>query len=84
MQRNYDDDDDQIGVILRDSNGIAQVKSVTGNKVLRILKKAGELASWHHTMTMNMTMTMISLLKVGVILFFREWLLIMSESFFII
>ena len=31
----------QIGVILRDSNGIAQVKSVTGNKVLRILKKNG-------------------------------------------
>eukprot|EP01083_Nonionella_stella_P141285 435020_1 len=29
----------QIGVILRDSNGIAQVKSVTGNKILRILKK---------------------------------------------
>eukprot|EP01036_Dinobryon_divergens_P040824 gene40824-54032_t len=24
----------QIGVILRDSNGIAQVKSVTGNKIL--------------------------------------------------
>jgi len=31
----------QIGVILRDSHGIAQVKSVTGNKVLRILKKNG-------------------------------------------
>ena len=31
----------KIGVILRDSNGIAQVKSVTGNKILRILKKAG-------------------------------------------
>lgn len=31
----------QIGVILRDSNGIAQVKSVTGTKVLRILKKNG-------------------------------------------
>ena len=31
----------QIGVILRDSNGIAQVKSVTGSKILRILKKAG-------------------------------------------
>ncbi len=31
----------QIGVILRDSHGIAQVKSVTGNKVLRILKKSG-------------------------------------------
>ncbi|RRT61612.1 hypothetical protein B296_00044084, partial [Ensete ventricosum] len=28
----------QIGVILRDSHGIAQVKSVTGNKILRILK----------------------------------------------
>ena len=31
----------QIGVILRDSNGIAQVKGVTGNKILRILKKHG-------------------------------------------
>ncbi len=31
----------QIGVILRDSHGIAQVKSVTGNKVLRILKSNG-------------------------------------------
>jgi len=28
----------QIGVILRDSHGIAQVKVVTGNKILRILK----------------------------------------------
>ena len=31
----------QIGVLLRDSNGIPQVKSVTGNKVLRLLKKNG-------------------------------------------
>merc|ERR1711861_96247 len=31
----------QIGVILRDSNGIAQVSSVTGTKILRILKKHG-------------------------------------------
>jgi len=31
----------QIGVILRDSHGIPQVKSVTGSKVLRILKKNG-------------------------------------------
>ncbi|KAJ6164381.1 hypothetical protein N7470_003053 [Penicillium chermesinum] len=28
----------QIGVVLRDSHGIAQVKFVTGNKILRILK----------------------------------------------
>ncbi|GLE10637.1 hypothetical protein PINS_up022854 [Pythium insidiosum] len=34
----------QIGVILRDSHGIAQVKSVTGSKVLRILKKNGTLS----------------------------------------
>ncbi|CEG82549.1 Putative 40S ribosomal protein S13 [Rhizopus microsporus] len=27
----------QIGVILRDSHGIPQVRSITGNKVLRIL-----------------------------------------------
>nr|CAN68284.1 hypothetical protein VITISV_010941 [Vitis vinifera] len=31
----------QIGVILRDSHGIAQVKSVTGSKILRVLKGHG-------------------------------------------
>ncbi|KAK4689544.1 small subunit ribosomal protein S13e, partial [Tremellales sp. Uapishka_1] len=31
----------QIGVVLRDSHGIPQVKSVTGNKILRILKTNG-------------------------------------------
>merc|ERR1712178_112310 len=31
----------QIGVILRDSHGIAQVSHVTGSKILRILKKGG-------------------------------------------
>jgi len=31
----------QIGVNLRDSYGIAQVKSVTGNKILRLLKRNG-------------------------------------------
>ncbi|KAI9316339.1 40S ribosomal protein S13 [Dichotomocladium elegans] len=31
----------QIGVILRDSHGIPQVKSVTGNKIVRILKANG-------------------------------------------
>jgi small subunit ribosomal protein S13e len=31
----------QIGVILRDSSGIAQVSSVTGQKILRLLKKNG-------------------------------------------
>ncbi|KAK3991220.1 ribosomal S13/S15 N-terminal domain-containing protein [Cladorrhinum sp. PSN332] len=31
----------QIGVVLRDSHGVAQVKVVTGNKILRILKSAG-------------------------------------------
>lgn len=33
----------QIGVILRDSHGIAQVRSVTGSKILRILKAHGML-----------------------------------------
>jgi small subunit ribosomal protein S13e len=33
----------QIGVILRDSHGIAQVNSVTGSKVLRILKGHGSI-----------------------------------------
>merc|ERR1712178_384282 len=31
----------QIGVTLRDSFGIPQVKNVTGNKILRILKSNG-------------------------------------------
>ncbi|KAI2817716.1 hypothetical protein CBS115989_5791 [Aspergillus niger] len=31
----------QIGVVLRDSHGVAQVKTVTGNKILRILKSNG-------------------------------------------
>ena len=31
----------QIGVILRDSSGIPAVKSVTGSKILRLLKKNG-------------------------------------------
>ncbi|KAL1643303.1 ribosomal 40S subunit protein S13 [Diplodia intermedia] len=31
----------QIGVVLRDSHGVAQVKVVTGNKILRILKSSG-------------------------------------------
>ena len=31
----------QIGVVLRDSHGIAQVKVITGNKILRILKSNG-------------------------------------------
>lgn len=29
----------QIGVVLRDSHGVAQVRRVTGNKIVRILKK---------------------------------------------
>merc|ERR1711915_49963 len=31
----------QIGVILRDSHGVAQVRFVTGNQILRILKANG-------------------------------------------
>lgn len=31
----------QIGIILRDSHAIAQVKNVTGNKIVRILKANG-------------------------------------------
>ncbi|CAN0347805.1 unnamed protein product, partial [Hapterophycus canaliculatus] len=31
----------QIGVILRDSNGIAQVRAITGAKILRVLKSNG-------------------------------------------
>ncbi|GAB5370895.1 hypothetical protein AAMO2058_001532700 [Amorphochlora amoebiformis] len=32
----------QIGVILRDSSGIPQVQQITGSKILRILKVAGQ------------------------------------------
>ena len=32
----------QIGVTLRDSYGIPQVRFVTGNKILRILKSSGK------------------------------------------
>ncbi|THU97796.1 hypothetical protein K435DRAFT_857251 [Dendrothele bispora CBS 962.96] len=35
----------QIGVTLRDSHGIPQVRFVTGNKILRILKSQGVLSS---------------------------------------
>ncbi|KAI3658252.1 hypothetical protein MP638_006107 [Amoeboaphelidium occidentale] len=31
----------QIGVLLRDTHAVAQVKNVTGNKILRILKSNG-------------------------------------------
>jgi hypothetical protein len=34
----------QIGVVLRDSHGIPQVRFVTGNKILRILKSQGALS----------------------------------------
>ncbi len=33
--------DPLTGVILRDSHGVAQVKLITGNKILRILKSKG-------------------------------------------
>lgn len=32
----------QIGVILRDSTGIAQVRAITGSKILRVLKANGK------------------------------------------
>lgn len=32
----------QIGVVLRDSHGVNQVKAITGNKILRILKSNGK------------------------------------------
>jgi hypothetical protein len=39
---NHDNHNQQIGVILRDSYGIPQVRSITGSKVLRLLKKNSE------------------------------------------
>lgn len=46
----------QIGVILRDSNGIAQVRAITGSKILRVLKANGKRAleqgqEEHHGLT---------------------------------
>ena len=38
----------QIGVTLRDSHGIPQVRFVTGNKILRILKSQGVLSAFLH------------------------------------
>lgn len=35
----------QIGVVLRDQHGIPQVRSVTGNKILRILKSNGKVST---------------------------------------
>lgn len=37
----------QIGVTLRDSHGVPQVRFVTGNKILRILKGNGASPSFH-------------------------------------
>lgn len=34
----------QIGIVLRDSYGIAQVKHVTGNKIVRILRTQSAFA----------------------------------------
>lgn len=39
----------QIGVVLRDSMGVPQVRSITGSKILRILKVSGTLSSIRHT-----------------------------------
>ena len=41
----------QIGVLLRDSHGVAQVKSVTGSKILRILKGQGTSSGVTHRHT---------------------------------
>jgi len=37
----------QIGVILRDSHGIAQVRFVTGQKIVRILKANGIISFYY-------------------------------------
>lgn len=67
----------QIGVILRDSYGIAQVKSVTGNKILRLLKKNGErqILSKHGSCVTrnasNMREKGSSVVTIGVVLHIR-------------
>ncbi|KAL2922178.1 40S ribosomal protein S13 [Bienertia sinuspersici] len=49
----------QIGVILRDSHGIAQVKSVTGSKILRILKATAELFVYKDTLLARLPVTIL-------------------------
>lgn len=48
----------RVGVILRDSFGVAQVKWVTGNKILRILKAKGRQCN-------NMYMQLLLLIVTG-------------------
>ena len=43
----------QIGVTLRDSHGVPQVRFLTGNKILRILKTNG---AWPHLDTTTMVL----------------------------
>ncbi|KAK7447401.1 ribosomal 40S subunit protein S13 [Stygiomarasmius scandens] len=49
----------QIGVTLRDSHGIPQVRFVTGNKILRILKSQGVLSS-PYSVTLSHTLSAAS------------------------
>lgn len=46
-------------MILRDSHGIAQVKSVTGNKILRILKKSGKCSGVKYIVGSSLSVTQL-------------------------
>ena len=54
----------QIGVTLRDSNGIPQVRFVTGNKILRILKSHGTLSilCWQNAFSYILSLLLFSFL----------------------
>jgi hypothetical protein len=61
----------QIGVTLRDSHGIPQVRFVTGNKILRILKGQGKLLSSVFTSSRfpkSLTPTTLPLMSIYIIL----------------
>lgn len=55
----------QIGVVLRDAHGVAQVRNVTGNKILRILKSNGtfKIYEWGTEWTHDCWLLQVWLLK---------------------
>ena len=56
----------QIGVVLRDSHGIPQVRFVTGNKILRILKAEGMYCPSHSSVLNLMYRSIIDMYRLNV------------------
>lgn len=63
----------QIGVILRDSHGIAQVKSVTGSKILRILKAHGIFKDKNFIFLVAFLLCLFNFLYLISLFFFWGW-----------